>query len=183
MAVDGPAGPDAPEGSNRPRPADIPARTAPTEDRDRAACFDALRMADAQQDQLVARPSRSAWDDAPPADRDSRPDPDSIGLPPERGGHILDGDAWGGGHRHGTGRPGRTEFPADWDDERILGHVVDVARSPDARPVWQPNHRWRVHGERDGVEIYVVVLPDGRIWTAWPGEGSPGVIRNPKKGG
>lgn len=182
MAVDGPSSLDSPEGSDRPRSADSPVRTGATEDRDRAACYEALQTADAQQDHVVATPSRSAWDDGPTSGHSDRPAPDSIELPPERAGHILDGDVWGGGHRHGTGRPGKTEFPVDWDDERITGHVADVARNPDAQPVWQPNHRWRVHGERDGVEIYVVVLPDGRIWTAWPQEGSPGVIRNPREG-
>jgi hypothetical protein len=103
-------------------------------------------------------------------------------LPPERAAHILDGDRWGGGHRHGTGRPEKTEFPAGWDDERIIGQIVDVARFPDARPVLQANDRWRVRGERDGVAITVVVHPDGRIWAAWPEEGSPGGIRNPREG-
>jgi len=96
--------------------------------------------------------------------------------------HILDGDQWGGGHRPGTGRPEKTEFPASWDDSQIVDHSTDVARSPDVPPVLQPNHRWRVFGERDGVGITVIVLPDGRIWAAWPEEGSPGVIRNPKEG-
>jgi hypothetical protein len=100
----------------------------------------------------------------------------------ERAAHILDGDRWGGGHRHGTGRPEKTEFPADWDDERVIGQIVNVARFPDDRPVLQANHRWRISGERDGVAITVVVHPDGRIWAAWPEEGSPGVIRNPREG-
>lgn len=115
-----------------------------------------------------------------------RPDrplaPDSIRLPPERIGHILDGDRWGGGHRHGTGRPGKAEFPASWDDEQTLSHILDVARHPDDRPVWQPNHRWRLRGERDAVEVTVIVKPGGGIWAAWPEEGSPGVIRNPVEG-
>jgi Bacterial EndoU nuclease len=187
MAVDGPSGPDTPEGGLRPRSADAPARTGTAEARDRAACYEALLKADEQQsgrqDHVAIRASRSAWDDWPTASHSDRLAPDSIELPPERAGHILEGDAWGGGHRHGTGRPGKTEFPADWDDERVVSHVVDVARNPDTRPVWQPNHRWRVRGERDGVDVTVVVLPDSRIWTAWPEEGSPGVIRNPREGG
>jgi Bacterial EndoU nuclease len=100
---------------------------------------------------------------------------------PERTKHILDGDAWGGGHRHGTGRPGKTEFPAEWDDDKIIENVRDVARAPDDLPVFQPNHRWRVHGQRDGIGINVVVLPDGRIWSSWPDPGGPGVVKNPKE--
>lgn len=40
--------------------------------------------------------------------------------------HILDGepdDAKKGGHRFGTGRPNKTEFPQDWDDDRIIAAV------------------------------------------------------------
>ena len=82
----------------------------------------------------------------------------------------------------GTGRPGKAEFPASWDDERTIGYIMDVARHPDTRPVWQPNHRWRLRGERDAVAVTVIVKPDGGIWAAWPEEGSPGVTRNPSGG-
>jgi hypothetical protein len=158
------------------------------ETRDRADYYEALRTADrtrshpAHADRGADIGQSSAWDDVPTADHHRRPAPDSLCLPPERAAHILDGDRWGGGHRHGTGRPEKTEFPAGWDDERIIGQIVDVARFPDARPVLQANDRWRVRGERDGVAITVVVHPDGRIWAAWPEEGSPGVIRNPREG-
>jgi hypothetical protein len=54
-------------------------------------------------------------------------------------------------------------FPADWDDERIIGHIMDVARAPDVQPAMQPNRRWRVRGDRDGVGITVIVHADGTI--------------------
>jgi hypothetical protein len=114
----------------------------------------------------------------PAADRPDRPDPDSIRITPDRATHILDGDRTGGGHRAGAG--GETEFPADWDDERILNNVEDVARNPDNWPEEpQPNGRWRIEGVRDGVHITAIVNPDGSIRTAWPREGDPGVIKNP----
>jgi hypothetical protein len=101
---------------------------------------------------------------------------------PERAAHILDGDATGGGHRHGTGRPGKTEFPAGWPDQKIIENVVGVARHPDTAPVIQAwNSRWQTRGLRDDVDIVVIVESDGRIWSAWPLEGGPGVVRNPKK--
>jgi Bacterial EndoU nuclease len=158
------------------------------ETRHRADYYEALRAADrgrsypAHASRSADAGQSSAWDDVPTADHCGRPAPDSLRLPPERAAHILDGDRWGGGHRHGTGRPGKTEFPADWDDERIIRQIVDVARFPADRPALQANHRWRVRGERDGVAITLVVNPDGRIWAAWPEEGSPGVIRNPSEG-
>jgi hypothetical protein len=45
--------------------------------------------------------------------------------------HILDGDATGGGHRHGTGKPGETEFPSSWTDDQIIWDVESVATKPD----------------------------------------------------
>jgi hypothetical protein len=89
--------------------------------------------------------------------------PDAAPDAPERARHILDGDRWGGGHRHGTGRPGKKEFPSGWDDEKIIAYVLDVARAPDDPPVFQANRRWRVHGQREDVGINVIVQPDGRI--------------------
>jgi hypothetical protein len=184
----GDAGPDR-RGGFKAQPADrpsVPIRQAET--RDRADYYEALRAADqtrshpAHADRGASTGQLSAWDDVPTADHSGRPAADSLRLPPERAAHILDGDRWGGGHRHGRGRPEKTEFPADWDDERIIGQIMDVARFPDARPVQQANCRWRVRGERDGVAITLVVHPDGRIWAAWPEEGSPGVIRNPREG-
>lgn len=96
--------------------------------------------------------------------------PDVIRLPPERVRHILDGDRWGGGHRHGTGRPGKAEFPASWDDERTIGHIMDVARNPDAQPVWQPNHRWRLRGGSPAGSGRPISTGCGR----WPGPASGG---------
>jgi Bacterial EndoU nuclease len=105
--------------------------------------------------------TRSAWNIEAVEDHPDRPSLDSLRTTPERTKHILDGDSWGGGHRHGTGKPGKTEFPAGWEDDKIIGNVRDVARAPDDPPVFQPNHRWRVHGLRDGVGITVVVFPMG----------------------
>lgn len=102
-----------------------------------------------------------------------------IRLSAERRVHILEGDRTGGGHRNGVGSPGKTEFPADWDDDRIVENVLGVVREPDHAPVRQNwNDRWRVQGRRDGVGIVAIVTADGLVWTAWPREGCPGVVRN-----
>ena len=98
----------------------------------------------------------------------------------DRRTHILDGDQTGGGHRHGTGEPGKTEFPAEWADDHIIDAVLAVAREPGQAPERQDwNDRWQVGGKHDGVEIVAIVESDGSIWTAWPREGSPGVVKNP----
>ncbi len=123
---------------------------------------------------------RSGWDAIPAQDR---PPVDSIHLTPERGKHILDGDATGGGHRSGTGSPGKTEFPAGWSDEKSLGNVLDVAQHPDSPPVHQNwNDSWLCTGTRDGVQVWAVVQRDGEIRTGWPEPGGPGVVQNPRRG-
>lgn len=98
----------------------------------------------------------------------------------DRRTHILDGDERGGGHRHGTGVPDKTEFPADWEDDQIIDAILAVARKPDREPEHQNwNDRWKVSGQYKGVEIVAIVESDGAIWTAWPREGSAGVVKNP----
>ena len=124
---------------------------------------------------------RSGWD---AVDAGDRPPLDRIRVSPERAAHILDGDSTGngGGHRHGTGRPGKTEFPASWDDQKVLDTVLDVARRPDRPPVRQEwNGRWVARGTREDVEIAVVMAGDGRIWTGWPLPGGAGVVKNPEE--
>jgi hypothetical protein len=121
-------------------------------------------------------PARSAWDDA---DALTRPPLDALRVPPERVVHILDRDATGGGHRYGTGAPGKTEFPAHWDDDKIIDSILGVARSPDSADL-QRNGRWKVQGVRDEVKLAVVIMQDGRIWSAYPLPGSPGVRQNPR---
>src|SRR5437763_2049130 len=95
---------------------EVPARRSePVESRSRAEYYEVLRAADAD---------RSGWD---AVDAEDRPRAEDIHISPERTTHILDGDADGsGGHRHGTGNPGKTEFPASWDDKKIIDTVADV---------------------------------------------------------
>jgi hypothetical protein len=127
-----------------------------------------------------ARTDRSGWDTV---DSEKRPPLDAIRVTPERMVHILDGDSTGGGHRHGTGKPGKTEFPAGWNDEKITNALLDVARKPDNPPVRQDrNDTWLCSGTRANVEVSVVVARDGEIVTGWPEEGGPGVVRNPRRG-
>lgn len=176
MALDRPYGDDA-RGPSHEQPLTAPA--GPAEPRTRAEYYQALHGRDGKP---VDAPGHggSGWDKIDPQ---SRPSVEAVRVSPERRAHILDGDFTGGGHRHGIGSPGKTEFPESWDDEKIVGNILDVAQRPDSPPVHQQwNHRWLCVGTRDDVEISVVVQRDGEIWTAWPEEGSPGVRRNPRKG-
>jgi hypothetical protein len=158
----------------------------PPETRSRAECYDALRAADNRSDQSGdyqpeandAREGKSGWD---AIDAEKRPELDSLRVTPDRETHILDGDAYGGGHRHGTGRPGKTEFPANWSDEKIVNSLLDVASRPDQPPEHQiRKDRWLAQGTREDVEIVAVVAGDGRLWSGWP-KGGPGVVRNPRE--
>jgi Bacterial EndoU nuclease len=164
---------------------DVPARRPePPESRSREEYYEALRVASggetADDGGEAVDADRSGWDSV---DAEDRPKAEDIHVTPERTTHILDGEpGGGGGHRHGTGIPGKTEFPASWDDKKIIDTVVDVAWRPDMPPKHQEsNDRWVVRGTRDDVEVAVVVARDGQIWTSWPTPGSPGVVKNPKE--
>lgn len=128
---------------------------------------------------VPADEGRSGWD---AVDTENTPPLDAIRITSERRTHILDGDAFGGGHRHGTGRPGKTEFPATWDDEKIIDTLLDVARRPDRVPQRQDrNGHWVTRGTRDDVDVVAIVAGDGRVWSGWPLPGGPGVVKNPKE--
>jgi len=200
MALDGPCGNGTndvgPERHLRSYATDADAgpreRTEPAEPRTRAEYYEAFRgtgketarveePARVDEDARGTERDRSGWD---AMTADDRPPRDGFRVSPERTTHILDGDpGGGGGHRSGTGKPGKTEFPASWDDRKIINTALDVARDPDRPPVRQDwNNSWLCTGTRDDVDVSVVVLRSGEILTSWPEEGSPGVVRNPKKG-
>jgi hypothetical protein len=130
-------------------------------------------------------------DDEPETDRNGHwaeangepPNPDDISASDARA-HILYGDANGqdGGHRHDSGVPDKTTFPEDWDDDKIIDEVEDVAKNPDNPPVYDEKRgTWTVTGTRDGVDIRVIVKPDGTIITGHP-TGGEGVHRNDENG-
>jgi hypothetical protein len=99
------------------------------------------------------------------------PPPEDINTPPDDRGHILDGDeeGSGGGHRPGTGTPGKSEFPPGWSDDKIIGEIEDVAKHPgNVEPPNAPGGHWVATGERDGVELRVVIRHDGTIVTGYP---------------
>lgn len=90
-------------------------------------------------------------------------------VSPQRRIHILYGDRTGGGHRAGSGEPGKTLFPASWSDDDIIAAIESVANDPRARRAEQPNGRMRVEGTRRGVRIRVIVGADGTsIITGYP---------------
>ncbi|WP_036509317.1 nucleotidyl transferase AbiEii/AbiGii toxin family protein [Nocardia aobensis] len=127
-----------------------------------------------------APPGGSAWDAAGAATHSRRPPLDRLWVPDHYLTHILDGGESGGGHRYGTGIPGKTEFPERWDDPTVVRTILDIAAAP-TRALFQSNGYWNVIGERDDVTVTAIVRPDGRIRAAWP-EFGRGVFRNPPTG-
>lgn len=97
-------------------------------------------------------------------------------LDPKGEQHVLDGDKTGGGHRSGTGRPGKSEFPSGWSDERIKGEISDIATDPASSRSPGRGGREVVRGTRGGVDIEVIIEPNGRIVTGYP----TNVPRNPR---
>ena len=99
---------------------------------------------------------------------------------PARRTHILDGEvtpngSFGGGHRPGTGFPGKSEFPAGWSDDQIMHHISDVATDP--LSTVRPGRGGDIfmQGTRDSVDIEVLIR-NGEIWTGYP----TSVPRNPR---
>ena len=77
-----------------------------------------------------------------------------------------DGANQGGGHRAGTGKKGKSEFPSSWPDEKILGEISDVATDPSSNRK-KEGRRTVSEGTRDGVDVRTV--NDGvRIITGYP---------------
>jgi hypothetical protein len=95
--------------------------------------------------------------------------------------HICHGDENNmqkGGHLAGTGRPGKTEFPPDWDVDDVLEALVAVATHPEKADRHNSGN-WAAKGVHRGVRLCVMVRPDGSIEAGWP-ESGPGVRTNPK---
>jgi hypothetical protein len=126
----------------------------------------------------LAPDTHSAWDAPGIADHPDRPRTDDIRLTPDRIAHILDGDEKGGGHISGTGEPGKTEFPSTWDADTITAAVSHTAHRPQ-RVRQQADGSWKTRRDHGGVTVTAIVRPDGRVWTAWPEPGGPGVVTNP----
>ena len=104
---------------------------------------------------------------------DEVPSPNYVDLASaDRRTHILDGDATGGGHRW-PGADGKSAFPKDWSDDKIMHEISDVTTDPSLKWTQQTGApgadftragnptRHTVIGTRHGVDIKVVIEPAG----------------------
>lgn len=90
--------------------------------------------------------------------------------------HILYGDERGGGHKHGIGRPCKSEFPEDWNNAKILNTVKMMAANDNTSWKEQNNGYYTSEQERDDVRVRVVLNRDkDAVITAYP----VNVKRNP----
>ncbi len=53
-----------------------------------------------------------------------------------------------GGDRYGIGRAGKSEFPEDWSDDKVIYETLDVATDPTAASTPQHRGRTKVTGTR-----------------------------------
>lgn len=84
----------------------------------------------------------------------------------------------GGGHGVRLSIGGKREFPEGWwADEVVVRHTMDVARHPSGAADL-PSGNFRAYGERDGVQMSVIVSPAGEVITSYPVTGE-GVVQNP----
>ncbi len=85
--------------------------------------------------------------------------------------HILYGDGTGGGHKAGAGKPGKSEFPSSWDEDKIISTITRIANDANL-PIRQSGKRyWLRMGEQDGLQIRVVLDREhGIIITGYPVE-------------
>ncbi|MBY0429128.1 MAG: EndoU domain-containing protein [Alphaproteobacteria bacterium] len=92
-------------------------------------------------------------------------------LTEQRRIHILYGDGTGGGHKAGAGKPGKTEFPANWNEDKIISTITHIAND-NHLPMRQSGRRyWLRMGEQDGLQIRVVLDKEHReIITGYPVE-------------
>ena len=94
-------------------------------------------------------------------------------VPPQlsaaRAQHILYGDNHGGGHLHGTGKPCKSEFPADWTTEMILSTVLKDAANDNLNWRHEDNGNEVAEVAESGVTIRLVVSArHDQIITAYP---------------
>ena len=90
-------------------------------------------------------------------------------LSVSRAHHILYGDARGGGHKYGVGKPCKSEFPADWDDQEIIDTTKQIAANDTVD--WRREDNGYFVGEKlvEGVNVRVVLGADKReVITSYP---------------
>jgi len=97
-------------------------------------------------------------------------------ISPQRRAHILYGDATGGGHMFGAGKPCKSEFPKHWDEDTIIKEVELIAANDNLNWEQQRNGYYVTEQKVGTVNVRVVKGRAGeKVITAYP----TNVPRNP----
>ena len=90
--------------------------------------------------------------------------------------HILYGDERGGGHKFGSSKPCKNEFPKSWSDENIIESIQNIAANDNLYWREEDNGYFVTETMQGNIRIRVVLNDDKtRIITAYP----TNVKRNP----
>jgi len=90
-------------------------------------------------------------------------------ISPERRTHILYGDATGGGHMHGVGKPCKSEFPKTWSEDTIIKEVEVIAANDNLNWEQQRNGYYVTEQNVGTVKIRVVKGRNNeKVITAYP---------------
>jgi hypothetical protein len=83
------------------------------------------------------------------------------------------------GHKSDAGKPGKTEFPSNWDDDKIVNEVNKIANNPNAPGgIGKCDSPYKT-GTVDRIEIRVDFYPSmhptsaGKVSTAYPTNTNP----------
>ncbi|WP_157556895.1 EndoU domain-containing protein [Nocardia acidivorans] len=111
------------------------------------------------------------------------PPSNKINVNPDNKWAIYNGDPVTGHGGHGWNAknplPEKDVFPESWNADKIAAAAIAIAKNPKPYPK-QPQRgsdNYLINGYYDGLNINVVVAPNGDIVTAWPDPGQPGVGR------
>lgn len=97
-------------------------------------------------------------------------------ISPQRRTHILYGDATGGGHLYGTGKPCKSEFPKHWDENTVIKEVELIAANDNLNWEQQRNGYFVTEQKVGTINVRVVKGRNGEdVITAYP----TNVQRNP----
>ena len=84
--------------------------------------------------------------------------------------HILDWESWNRwGHRYWTWRPWKSEFPQNWNDDKIINYVNEIVSNQNSIRVIQSHWNIKITNIKDSISISVIVDPrTNKIITAFP---------------
>jgi len=90
-------------------------------------------------------------------------------ISPQRRVHILMGDHTGGGHMFGAGKPCKSEFPSDWNEEKIID-TIDLIAANDNGTWEKQRNGYHVREQMvEGVKVRVVKgRQNAQVITAYP---------------